>query len=56
MHEAFFWIIIYLHVLFKGTPLSDASALATAQICASPMLLQHAVGDEKETALIGFVE
>ena len=52
----FVWIIIYLHVLFKGTPLSDASALATAQICASAILLMQAVGDEKATALIGFVE
>ena len=39
---------------FKG--LSNASALAAAQICASAVLLMQAVVDEIAAAWIGFVE
>jgi hypothetical protein len=44
------WIIFYLHVLFKGPLFSDASAPATAKICAFNMLLLQ---DEKVEAWIG---
>jgi hypothetical protein len=49
MNEAFLNNFL-LRVLFKGTVLNDASALATAQICASALLLIQAVGDEKAAA------
>jgi hypothetical protein len=41
-------------MFYKGILIMDASAVATAQICAFTMLLLQAVGDEKAAVWIGF--